>query len=319
MMFFARFLPALCATFVLAAPVLARQTPRVPVPITPIKAPPRTSTRTVTAVVTAVNIPARSISLRIAPENTLLQSPSEVITAVQDVTCRPLKSGRAATLADFAVGERIVARLTWRVTPARVVVLRDLYDTVSYAERQRQGKEICVGTVETFSATELFVRRTDGKSIAFRVTDKTHLVKNDATATLLAFPVSSPVAVKPRRLPSGDLQAAIVGGTAQEVNWAYRDTLTTWSGSVIQIQGDERNGAVITLNREDGAKRQFLLPVGAKFKQGRSELPWRLLPGASISAHLVKAVEKNGMRYADGVKIVSRRTRKSTEDAVEVF
>ncbi|MBC8137038.1 MAG: hypothetical protein H8F28_14250 [Fibrella sp.] len=294
------------------------QSQRVPLPVTPVKSPVRTSTRTVSAVIAAVNAPARTVSLRIAPDNALLQTtPTEVVVAVQDVTCRPLKNNGAATLADFAVGERVVARLTWRTAPERVVVLRDLYDMVSYAERQRQGKEICVGVVDLFTATELAVRRGDGKVIAFRVSDKTRLVKNDAPANLAAFPVGSPVAVKPRRLPGGDLQANIVGGTAQEVNWAYRDTLTTWTGGVTSIQGDERNGAVISLRREDGARRQFLLPVGVKFKQGRSELPWRLLPGATITAHLVKAVEKDGMRYADEIKVASRRTPKYTEDAVE--
>jgi hypothetical protein len=319
MTFFARFALVVCVAAFSVASVRAQSETTAPAALgmPPVKSSPRTSTRTVTATITALNGPARSIGLRILPDSARLSAAAEEVVAVQDVTCRPLKNGRAATLAEFAVGETVVARLTWRTTPERVVVLRDLYDAPAYAERQRQGKEICVGTVDAFSATELSVRRTDGKVIAFRVTDKTHLVKNDAPATITAFGVGTPVAVKPRRLPSGDLQAAIVGGTAQEVNWAYRDTLTTWSGSVIRVQGDEQNGAVISMHREDGAKRQFFLPVGATFQQGRSVLPWRLLPGASISAHMVKATQKNGMRYADEVKIASRRSRKTTEDTVE--
>lgn len=315
MTIFARLVCIICAAAATVAPVYA-QTPGVPVPAMPTRSS-RTSTRTVTAVIAAVDSAARTLSLRIAPDSASLQPPTEVVVAVQDATCRPLKNDRTATLADFAAGEQVVARLTWRVAPERVVVLRDLYDAVSYAERQRQGKEICVGVVDVFTATELSVRRADGKRVAFRVSDKTRLVRNDAPTTLAAFPAGSPVAVKPRRLPGGDLQAAIVGVTAQEVIWAYRDTLTTWNGSVTSIQGDERNGAVISMTREDGAKRQFLLSVGAKFKQGRSELPWRLLPGATVTAHLVKAVERNGLRYADAVKIASRRASKYTEDTVE--
>lgn len=312
MTIFARFVLVLCVTAFSIGPVRAQSATAAPTlsgePTTQFSS--RTSTRTVTATITSRSGPARSIGLRIAADGSRSSAAEEVV-AVQDVTCRPLKSGRAATLAEFAVGEQVIARLTWRTTPEPVVVLRDLYDVPSYAERQRQGKDICVGVVDAFSATELSVRRTDGKVIAFRVTDKTSLVKNDTPAPLTAFPAGTPVAVKPRRLPSGDLQAAIVGGTAQEVEWAYRDTLTTWIGSVISLQGDEQNGAVVSLHREDGAKRQFLLPVGAAFQQGRSVLPWRLLPGATISAHMVKATQKNGMRYADSVKMASRRSRKT--------
>ncbi len=320
MTLFTRLSLILTCAMIAATSANAQSMPAAPAPAgvaVPTVAPSRTATRTVNATVVAVNSPARTVSLRLAPDNTLSQTPAEMVVAVQDATCRPLKNNRVATLAEFIPGEPVIARLTWRVAPERVVVLRDLYDTPSYTERQRQGKEICVGVVDAFTATELTVRRGDGRIIAFRVTDKTRLIKNDAPAALAAFPTGSPVAVKPRRLPGGDLQASFVGENAREVAWAYRDTLTTWSGSVTTIQGDERNGAVVSLYREDGAQRQFLLSVGAKFKQGRSELPWRLLPGATVSAHLIKATGREGMRHADGVKIVTTRTRKLTEDAVE--
>jgi hypothetical protein len=320
MTIFARFALVLCAAIVGVAPVYA-QSPGVPAPaptLLPRSTAVRSTTRTVSAVIVAVDGPARTISLRLATNGAPVtaDNAAAVVLAVQDVSCRPLKGNRDATLADFAVGETVVARLTWRTAPEPIVVLRDLYDAASYAERQRQGKEICVGTVDQFTAAELSVKRADGVVIAFRVSDKTKLVKNDGPATLAAFPAGEPIAVKPRRLPSGDLQAAIVGGGSQEVAWAYRDGLTTWTGSVIGVQGDERTGAVISLHREDGAKRQFLLPLGATFKQGRSLLPWRLLPGATISAHLVKTGERNGMRYSDGVKIVSRRTRKTADNSI---
>lgn len=295
------------------APARAQLLPApAPRPVAP--APSRSSTRTVIAIIAAVDAPARTVSLRIEPDKRLQLMPPELVVAVQDVTCRPFKNGRAVTLADFAAGERVAARLMWRTVPQPVIVLRDLYDVVSYDERQRRGKETCVGIVAGFDAAALSVRRSDGVVIAFRVSDKTRFVKNDAPATPAAFPPGAPVAVKPRRLPSGDLQAAIVGGNAQEVAWAYRDALTTWTGSVTGIQGDERGGAVVSMNRDDGAKRQFLLPPGAKFKQGRSELPWRMLPGAAISAHLVKAADANTMRSADGVKLASRRARGYGED-----
>ncbi len=270
----------------------------------------RTTTLTVAAVVESVDATGRNVHLRLTPDGTPSSTP-EIVVAVQDTVCQPRKNNRAATLADFAPGEQVIARLTWRTTPEPVVILRDLYDAASYTEREQDGKTTCVGTVETFTATQLSVRRGDGMTTNFRIGERTLVIKNDAYASIASFPVGASVAVKPRRLPGGDLQASIVGGTAEEVAWAYRDTLSSWSGTVSGVQGDERSGATVTLRREDGAARRFLLPTGALFEQGRALLPWQYLNGAAVTVHLVKGSGADGMRYADMVKIASRRTRRS--------
>ena len=283
-----------------------------PAPIA-VRPAPRTATRTVAAIVATVNAPMRTVSLLIPADGV---TPTQTVFAAIDPDCKPLKNSAPAPITTFAAGEWVVARLTWRLSPP-AIILRDLYDAASYTERQRQGKEICAGVVETFSASEIAVRCTDGMLIAFRVTDKTILVKSDAPATLAAFPVGASVAVKPRRLPGGSLMAAVVGGTPQETLWAYRDALTTWSGTVTGVQGDAQSGAVVSLRRDDGATRQFLLPAGTPYLQRRTRLPWQQLTGANISAHLVKGATQNTMRTADAVKAASRRATKPVTEPVE--
>ncbi len=310
----ARLIFAFCTATSLVAPVRAQTTAPVVSASLPSRSTTRTTTHTVTATIAGINAVARTVSLRLLSS---AQQTEPVVTAIPDAMCRPLKNNRPAAITDFAIGEPVVARLTWRTIPERVIVLRELYDSVSFAERERQSKDMCVGTVLAFTATEISVRRNDGFVIAFRVTEKTRLVKQDQPALVTAFPAGTPVAVKPRRLPSGELQAAIVGSTAQDVDWAYHDTLSSWSGSIVRVQGEERSGAIVSLRRDDGAPRRFLFPVGARFQQGRSLLPWRLLLGASVSVHLVKGAERDGMRYADTVKVAARRTAKPSRDTIE--
>ena len=292
----------------------AQTAPVVPRTVATVPKPRTSTTRTVEAIVATIDISARTVTFALPASG---MNPAQSVVAVQDMACQPIKRGTVVPVTAFVAGERVVARLTWRTSPLPVVILRDLYDEASYRERQKAGKETCVGVVESLGATEIVVRRTDETVIAFRVTEKTRLVRNDAPATVTAFGIGTPVAVKPRRLPSGSLMASIVGGTAREVAWAYRDTLTTWSGFVADLQPGDANGAIVTLKRDDGATRQFFLALGATFKQSRTVLPWSQMRGATVTAHLIKNVTGATTRTADQVKVSTRRAPKLVIDPTE--
>lgn len=264
------------------------------------------ATRYVAAQVVSVNVSASGLRLRVATGDLPLGSASE-FDAVLDMTAVLMKANRPATLADFAPGDLVEAHLTRRTSPDTVVVVRELYDGVSYTTRQNETKAPCVGIVARFTETELDVRTADTLVHRFHVSDKTRLIKGDAPAHLSDFPDGSPVAVKGKRQPSGDLAASIVGADAAGVTWAYRDTLATWNGVVATVEGNEQVGATVSLRRDDGAARRFFLAAGAPFAQGSVRLPWSSLPNATVRVHLVKGVLPSGMRDSDMVRVAKPR------------
>ena len=258
------------------------------------------------------------LRLRIAATDVPVGTATE-FDAVPDSTAAFFKAGHAVALTAFAPGETVEARLTWRTSPDRIVVIRELYDVASFAARQNETKVPLAGTVAQFSETELDVHGTDGALHRFRVSDKTRLFRADTAAYLSDFPVGAPVAVKSRRLPSGDLAASIVAPDADQVTRVYHDTLAIWNGVVAGIQGNEQTGATVMLRRDDGAARRFFLLAGAHFAQGRVTLPWSSLPNATVRVHLVRGAMPGGLRASDLVRIAAtRKTLVSSQEGTSI-
>ncbi len=281
-----------------------------PLVVTPLTG--ANSTRTAEAVISAVDTKANTLSLQVTPQEK--NGAAQTMLAVPGAKCRFIKNNRAAVLSDFAVGDKVIVRLLLRTAPASLAVVREMADAASYAEQQKQGKEITEGKTESITAKEITVLRADGVSVTFRVSPKTLVTKADAPATLAAYPVGSAVAVKPRRLPTGNLMASVVAESKAQANWIYQDTLTTWSGSVTAVDGNETTGATIRIKRDDGATRSFLVPANVTFKGSRGDVSWAKMVGMNVTAHLLP--RGNGLaetRTADAIKV----TGTSPEDAVK--
>ncbi|MBC8142944.1 MAG: hypothetical protein H7Y38_16085, partial [Armatimonadetes bacterium] len=187
-------LAAISANVEAQEPSLVSPTAPVSPPVTAAAPlPTATVTRTVEAVIGALDAKANTLSLQVPPLDK--SGTPQAVLAVPDSKCRFLKNNRAALLSDFAVGDKVVVRLTYRTLPVASVVVREMADTASYAEKQKQGKEITEGKIQSVSAKELVVRRADGVDVTFRVSAKTVVTKVDALVSLAAYPVGSSVVV----------------------------------------------------------------------------------------------------------------------------
>jgi len=264
----------------------------------------RATTRTIPAVLVAVD--AERKTLRLRPMDSA--AGSDMLVAI-DPECEYTRKGAASALTAFAPGERVVARLSFRTSPQEVVILRELWDERSYLSERQTRTELCVGKIASGTPSAITVRRErDGTLVAFRVTEKTRILKYDKPAPLEAFPVGEKVVVKPRALPGGGVMAAIVGGTLAEVTSAHLDTLVRWEGVIHAVDPGAADGPTVTLLRNDGATRRVLLAPGASLKQGRKALSPATLPvGGAARVHLVRGGEKAGLRFADEITIVVRR------------
>lgn len=276
----------------------------------PAKKPPATSTRTVEAVLLSWEKETKAV--RLQP----IEGGAGPIIAILDADCRFVSGGRAVEgMADFSQGQRVVARLTARAAFGGTVFLRTLWDAPSYAAEKERRTGICVGTVEAVTIGSIDVRRAvDEEVIAFRLSEKTLVFKNDAPAPFEAYPVGAAVAVKPRALPSGGLMASIIATSDAEVERAHLDTLTAWQGELLSIQPNIGNEpALLGIRRSDGALRKLYVSSSAAVKvAGKTITADRLPIGADLRLHLIKGQWKDGMRVADEVSVPKRRTKKGT-------
>ena len=138
--------------------------------------------------------------------------------------------------------------------------------------------------------------------IFIKVVDKTMVRKGGALASIEAFSVGAPVAVKPRGLPSGDLMAAIVADTPAEIATAVLDGQVNWEGTLAEVNAER--GAFV-LRRVDGATRPIAVAPTARLRRGRATLTLRdLAPGTAVKVHLLRGADANGLRTADAVSVI---------------
>jgi hypothetical protein len=202
------------------------------------------------------------------------------------------KGKSTATAGDFAVGDKVVARVSQRgAEPAGEVWLRELRDQASQADYERDRRGTTVGVVAAASANDrIAVRRPDNSVASFGVTKGTVFRKNGAPVRLDAFPVGSSVAVKPRAA-FGKLNAAIVAGTLEEINSAHADTLSRWRGTVQSVDAEKK---LLVLKRaDDDAIRTVMLAPNVTVTKARgASAPLTLAdvaPGAFVDLRLVKS------------------------------
>ncbi len=287
-----------------AAPFAGAQTtPGSPTTAAPTAQPkqPRSSTKTINGTITAIDPAAKT--LRLTP-----QEGGDPVVVLLREDSKFTKKSKAAQASDFAVNDKVVARLSFRATGGEVW-LRNLWDEGSHQTYTREGREISVGTVAANTGDKLDIKRADGSVISFRVTDKTRVRKNGAAAEIKAFASGAAVAVQPRRLPAGALMASLVADTAAEVTAARLDALANWGGVVESVDADKNT---LTLKRSDGAIRTVTVASTARVARGNTSMPLKdLTPGTSVRVHLVKATATSGPRTTDRITIA--RSKKADD------
>lgn len=304
--------PALCQTpFFLTAFALIGlaatsrtalcQTPlAVPAAPTGKKAPRRAVTKTIVGTLGAVD-PAQK-TLRLQPA-----TGDAVTILIRDNSVFTKKGKPAAGAADFAAGDRVVARVSERASAAGELWLREMRDQASQTDYERDRRGITVGAVASTTKERIEVRRPDGSVATFGVTKGTLVRKNGAPARLDAFSTGSPVAVKPRAA-FGKLNAAIVADTLAEVNAAHAETLSRWRGVVQSLDADKNR---LVLKREgDDAIRTIALAPTVSIKKARVQTPLTLkdvAPGTFVDLRLAKGVNQAGERTAQEIRITAPR------------
>jgi hypothetical protein len=243
---------------------------------------PAAQTKTVVGVLTALD----------ATKNTLTLQPDNGTVAIA-VSIAPdaafTKKGEPAKLTDFQLQDHVSARLSLRPDKPAVGVLKSLKDADSAAETKKTATGIYTGTVVTSSLTNLDAKDKDGKTTRFRVSEKTVFTKADKPARPADFTPDSPVAVLARSSSSGNLLATIIADSAAAAEQAKNDTLSTWTGTVM-----EKKDSLLTLKRDDGATRLLQIAPTA------TEPFEKLTVGKRAHLHLVRGEpDKDGHRTTD--------------------
>ncbi|MBC8102855.1 MAG: hypothetical protein H7Z41_09735 [Cytophagales bacterium] len=265
----------------------------------------RSPTRTLSATVVRVGLAENTLLLREIGTGT-------EFAALLDADSRLVRRNGSAALSAFTAGETVMARLLLRpsLAPKADATVRDLWDESSYAAEQQIRTKISVGKIVANTASALEVRLAPGGELVhFRVSAKTRFLKEAHDVTAASFPVGAVVAIKPRSLPTGGIMAAIVGESEDAVNWAHRDTLITWQGSIVSVDPVAQQ---ITLKREDGATRIVSLSSLTQIRKNRRDIrPAGLQAGDYVRLHLVKGVTTQGFRAADQVSVTVEKPEKA--------
>lgn len=294
-----RLLPLLAALFgtLLLPPALRAQTPPA-APTAPTVPPaaadatnkpakkPRATTKTVRGTIVLLDAGAKTLTLK--------PDAGETISATIPVDAVFAKNGKTAKGSDFAASDKVSARLFFAADGA--VSLVQLSDTASY---DRDRKQIATGTVAASGPGKLDLKRADGSTITFRVSDKSVIRKAGAAATIKDYAAGATVAVKPRGLPGGSVMAAIISDTPDDVNVAYLDERVSWKGTIESL---DAVGATLTITRDDGAKRTVVVAPDAAIKRGKTTLALKdLALGTVVTLHLTKPEAGKTQRTADRI------------------
>lgn len=273
-------------------------------PAAPAAAPkPRTTTKTVTGTLAAIDGAKRTLRLQPAGNGDAL----DVLIRDNSTFTKTGKSS-GASAADFAAGDKVVARLSFRAAPAGEIWLRDLRDQDSQATFERDRKGVTVGTVAKSGANVIEVRRADGSVAAFGISRGTVVRKQGASARIEDFAPGSHVVIKPRAT-FGKLNAAIVADTKAEIETARLDGLARWRGTVQSV--DAAKSALTMKRQGDDAVRTVSLAPNVSVKKARASSPLSLAdvaPGTFVDVRLAKGANAAvGQRTASEIRITTPR------------
>ncbi len=295
-----RLLFSLLAGLFALAPTLAQEPDTTPPPAPPVAAKKlsnRSKVETLAAKIVKLDADKKAITLKTEGAG------REILARADDVT-EFFKDGKPAKITDFAEGDKITARVSLK-PGATAGTLKSLFDEKTVASNKVQRAQEIVGKVVTSSLTNVDVKLdgSDGTVKSYRVNDRTQFFKADKPAKATDFKPGDPVAIRPRGLPGGTVQAVVVADKKESLEVAHTDGLSTWAGTIEKYESDE-----LTLKRLDGATRTVKLSETVAVTRGKTELTKAdLKPGAKVKLHLVKGnPDDKGRRTADKIAVSAR-------------
>ncbi len=296
-----RLLFSLLALLCALAPTLAQEPDTTPPPAPPVAAKKlsnRSKVETLTAKIVKLDADKRAITLKTEGAG------REILARADDVT-EFFKDGKPAKITDFTEGDKVTARVSLK-PGATAGTLKSLFDEKTVAGNKVQRAQEIVGKVVTSSLTNVDVKLDgdeNGAVKSYRVNDRTQFFKADKPAKATDFKPGDPVAIRPRGLPGGTVQAVVVADKKESLEVAHTDGLSSWAGTIEKFESDE-----LTLKRLDGAIRTVKLSETVAITRGKTELTKAdLKPGAKVKLHLVKGnPDDKGRRTADKVAVSAR-------------
>jgi Cu/Ag efflux protein CusF len=288
---------ALAALTLTLLPALAQEPPATPPTRTETKKPSnRSKVETITVRIVKVEVEKRSLTLKAEG------SGRELLARADDVT-EFFKEGKPAKLSDFNEGDKVTARISLKPN-ATAGTLKSLFDEKTVAANKIQRTQEVVGKVVVSTLTNIDVKLEDGTVKSYRVNDRTQFFKADRPAKATDFKEGDPVAIRPRGLPSGTVQAVVVADKKEAIEVAHTDGLSTWAGVIEKFAGADG----LTLKRPDGAVRTVNLTETVAITRGKTALTKEdLKPGAKVKLHLVKGkADDKGRRTADKIAVSAR-------------
>ena len=182
-----------------------------------------------------------------------------------------------------------------------MLVPRDLGETSASQATQKAAD--AEGKVVVSSLTNIDIKLADGSVKTYRVNARTIFLKEGKPATSADFKPGDAVAIRPRGLPTGTVQAVIVADRKAALETAHQDGLATWAGVVEKWE----DGALV-VKRADGAIRSVLLTETTTIAKGKNALiKTDLKAGVKVKLHLVKGPpDDKGRRTTDKITVSSR-------------
>jgi hypothetical protein len=281
------------------APALAQEPDTTPPPATTVKkTSSRSKVETLTAKIVKIDAEKRSLTLKTEGAG------REILARADDVT-EFFKDGKPAKITDFAEGDKITARVSLK-PGATAGTLKSLFDEKTVASNKVQRAQEIVGKVVASSLTNVDVKLDGDESgtvKSYRVNDRTQFFKADKPAKATDFKPGDPVAIRPRGLPGGTVQAVVVADKKESLEVAHTDGLSNWAGTIEKLETD-----TLTLKRLDGAIRTVTLSETVAITRGKTELTKAdLKPGVKVKLHLVKgSPDDKGRRTADKIAVSAR-------------
>ena len=228
-------------------------------------------------------------------------SEREIFARADDLT-EILKDGKPAKLSDFAEGDKVTARVSLKPN-ATAGSLKSLFDEKTSVSQAKQKAGDAEGKVVVSSLTNIDLKLADGSVKTYRVNARTIFVKADKPATSNDFKPGDSVAVRPRGLPTGTVQATIVADKLVGLETAHQDGLANWTATV-----EKWNDGALVVKRADGAVRSVLLTETTTITKGKNALTKTdLKEGVKLKLHLVKgAPDDKGRRTTDKITVSAR-------------
>lgn len=276
-------------------PAYAQEAPPVPPPAKKAVSRPAKMER-ITAQVVRIDTAHRIFTLKV-------EGKEQELLALVDDQSEFAKDSKPARFADFAEGEKVVAQLS-RKPGNTYGVLQSLTDEKTALAQKVLRTQEAEGTVVLTSATSITIKLSTGVLQSYRVSEKTQFFKADNPVKPTDFREGDAIAIKPRGLASGTIQAVIVADKKATLSAAHTDGLINWNG-VIEFFSEAEG---LRIKRDDGAIRTVALAPNAIIARGDTTLTRRVLkPGVKVRLHLVKREsEDNSPRTVDKVMIVTR-------------